>query len=99
MLATTMGGAVSNAYAVAKAGGKHAGYLNQYKPLPAHLVEKCRPHRGWSQSPSPATLPGWRHPAGTDPCHQGALTLQNQWICAAHEKPLRAISEDAVING
>jgi len=33
--------AVSNAYEVAKAGGKHAGYLKQYAALPDHLVEKA----------------------------------------------------------
>ena len=34
-------GVVSDAYEVAKAGGKHAGYLNQYASLPDHLVEKA----------------------------------------------------------
>ncbi len=48
--ATPAGAAVSNAYEAAKAGGKHAGYLNQYQSLPDHLVEK---RRGDSRSRSP----------------------------------------------
>jgi hypothetical protein len=39
--ATQAGAAVPNAYEVAKAGGKHAGYLKQYASLPDHLVEKA----------------------------------------------------------
>lgn len=54
------GAAVSNAYEAAKAGGKHAGYLNQYQSLPDHLVEKAArgfekqiaAHESWIADPS-----------------------------------------------
>jgi hypothetical protein len=50
---------VSNAYEVAKAGGKHAGYLKQYASLPDHLVEKAvrgfekqiAMHKSWIENP------------------------------------------------
>jgi len=57
--ATKTGGDVSNAYEVAKAGGKHAGYLKQYASLPDHLVEKAvrgfekqiAMHKSWIENP------------------------------------------------
>jgi hypothetical protein len=57
--ATPAGDAVSNAYEAAKAGGKHAGYLNQYESLPDHLVEKAvrgfekqiAAHESWIDDP------------------------------------------------
>ena len=57
--ATTAGGAAPNAFEVAKAGGKHAGYLKQYVSLPDHLVEKAMrgfekqiaAHNSWIANP------------------------------------------------
>ena len=50
---------MSNAYEIAKAGGKHAGYLKQYTSLPDHLVEKAvrgfekqiAMHKSWIENP------------------------------------------------
>lgn len=50
---------MSNAYEVAKAGGKHAGYFKQYSSLPDHLVQKAArgfekqiaAHRSWIANP------------------------------------------------
>ena len=50
---------MSNAYELAKSGGKHAGLLIQYAALPKHLVEKAvrgfekqiRMHESWIKNP------------------------------------------------
>lgn len=57
--ATLTGATVSDAYEVAKAGGKHAGFLKQYSSLPDHLLEKAArgfekqiaAHNRWIENP------------------------------------------------
>ena len=51
---------VSNAYKIAKAGGKHEGWLKQYEALPDHLIQKAIrslqrrivEHEVWIQNPA-----------------------------------------------
>lgn len=50
---------MSDAYEVAKTGGKHAGFLKQYSSLPDHLLEKAARgfekqiaiHNSWIKNP------------------------------------------------
>jgi hypothetical protein len=51
---------VPNAYEVAKAGGKHKGWLKQYEALPDHLLQKSirsiqkriQEHETWIENPA-----------------------------------------------
>lgn len=50
---------MSNALEIARSGGKHAGFLNQYSSLPDHLLEKAvrgfekqiAVHQSWIENP------------------------------------------------
>jgi hypothetical protein len=58
--------AVSNAYEIAKAGGKHAGLVNNYIDLPIPMIERgirslerqIANHQGWIKNPMSKLPPG-----------------------------------------